>query len=302
MDIFVGSLPFKMKDAELREIFEQHGEVNSVKIIMDKVTRQNKGFGFVNMLDDRAANAAIKALNGKEFAGRTLIVTRSEETSATKDKRSFTSAGTAGRKSPARGSFTAFKRGGSNNSGFEKREPRSEGGSDFRKPAGEGRGFKRGGSNNSGFEKREPRTEGGSDFRKSTGERGGFKRGGSNNSGFEKREPRSEGGSDFRKSAGERGGFKRGGSNNSGFEKREPRSEGGSDFRKPAGEGRGFKRGGSNNSGFEKREPRAEGAGGFKKSAPKSGFKKTSTSKSPFKKSATGGVKKSSFGRSKRDS
>ena len=70
MDIFVGSLPFKIKSDQLKALFEEFGEVESVKIIMDKITRQNKGFGFVVMPNHHEAKLAIDALNGKEIMGR----------------------------------------------------------------------------------------------------------------------------------------------------------------------------------------------------------------------------------------
>ena len=79
MDIFVGSLPFKLKESELREAFEKFGEVSSVKIVIDKIRRQSKGFGFVEMPDDRQALQAISKLNGTELMGRTIIVTKSEK-------------------------------------------------------------------------------------------------------------------------------------------------------------------------------------------------------------------------------
>ena len=78
MDIFVGSLPFKLKETQLRELFEKYGEVTSVKIIIDNITRQNKGFGFVEMPDEKQAYKAIKELNGSELDGRAIIVSKSE--------------------------------------------------------------------------------------------------------------------------------------------------------------------------------------------------------------------------------
>jgi RNA recognition motif-containing protein len=60
MDIFVGSLPFKLKKTQLRELFEKYGEVTSATIIIDNITRQNKGFGFVEMPDEKQAYKAIK--------------------------------------------------------------------------------------------------------------------------------------------------------------------------------------------------------------------------------------------------
>ncbi len=83
MDIYVGSLPFKMKEEDLREIFEKYGEVSSAKIIIDKMTRQSKGFGFVEMPDDAAAKDAIAKLHGQEIMGRALIVNESQKTERT---------------------------------------------------------------------------------------------------------------------------------------------------------------------------------------------------------------------------
>lgn len=83
MDIYVGSLPFKMKEVELREIFEKYGEVTSTKIIIDKMTRQSKGFGFVEMPDEAQAKDAISNINGQEFGGRTLVVNESQKTEKT---------------------------------------------------------------------------------------------------------------------------------------------------------------------------------------------------------------------------
>ena len=78
MDIYVGSLPFKLKEEELKALFEKHGEVTSAKIIIDKITSQNKGFGFVEMPNDDEALAAIEALNGSEIDGRAIKVNKSE--------------------------------------------------------------------------------------------------------------------------------------------------------------------------------------------------------------------------------
>jgi RNA recognition motif-containing protein len=79
MNIFVGSLPFKIQETELKEIFEEHGEVTSVKIITDKFSGRSKGFGFVEMPDDAEANRAIEELNGAEIDGRTIVVNKAEE-------------------------------------------------------------------------------------------------------------------------------------------------------------------------------------------------------------------------------
>ena len=74
MNIYVANIPFKASEAELRGLFEQHGEVSSAKIIMDKVTQRSRGFGFVEMPDESAARQAISGLNGYNFMGKTLVV------------------------------------------------------------------------------------------------------------------------------------------------------------------------------------------------------------------------------------
>lgn len=94
MDIFVGSLPFKIKTEQLKALFEEFGEVESVKIIIDKITRQNKGFGFVVMPNHHEAKIAIEALDGKEIMGRTIIVSVSEEKKTEAKHRKFGKGGT----------------------------------------------------------------------------------------------------------------------------------------------------------------------------------------------------------------
>ena len=78
MNIFVGSLPFSIDEADLRESFEAYGTVNSVKIITDKFTGRSKGFGFVEMENDTEAEKAIQELNGASVEGRTIVVNKSE--------------------------------------------------------------------------------------------------------------------------------------------------------------------------------------------------------------------------------
>ena len=79
--IYVGNLPFSATDAELRELFSQHGTVESVSIITDRDTGRPRGFGFVEM--SRAdASRAIQNLNGKELGGRPLRVNEAQERSS----------------------------------------------------------------------------------------------------------------------------------------------------------------------------------------------------------------------------
>jgi cold-inducible RNA-binding protein len=77
--LFVRNLSFTCADAELRELFTQFGEVTSVKIATDRDTGKPRGFGFVEMGTQQQAEAAIRALEGTEFGGRTLYVSMSEQ-------------------------------------------------------------------------------------------------------------------------------------------------------------------------------------------------------------------------------
>jgi len=72
--LYVGNLGYDVTDADLNQLFSQHGSVGSATVIMDKMAGRSKGFGFVEMSTDQEAQAAIAALNGKDFGGRALTV------------------------------------------------------------------------------------------------------------------------------------------------------------------------------------------------------------------------------------
>jgi RNA recognition motif-containing protein len=74
MNIYVSNLPFAVTDEDLRSYFAEYGEVSSAKIIMDKYTNRSKGFGFVEMNDDAAAQKAIGELDGATVEGRAIRV------------------------------------------------------------------------------------------------------------------------------------------------------------------------------------------------------------------------------------
>lgn len=74
MNIYVGNISYSTDDSRLTELFSEFGEVASARVISDRETGRSKGFGFVEMSDDSAANSAIEALNEKEVDGRTLRV------------------------------------------------------------------------------------------------------------------------------------------------------------------------------------------------------------------------------------
>lgn len=105
MKIFCGSLPFSLEETELREFFEEYGEVASAVIISDKFTGRSKGFGFVEMPDDEQATKAIEELNGATVSGRTIVVNKAEE-----------------KRRDDRGGFNkgGFNKGGFNKGGFNR--------------------------------------------------------------------------------------------------------------------------------------------------------------------------------------
>jgi len=74
MNIYVGNLPFEIDDTELERTFTAYGEVSSARVIQDRESGRSRGFGFVEMSDNTQAEAAIQALNGKDFNGRPLTV------------------------------------------------------------------------------------------------------------------------------------------------------------------------------------------------------------------------------------
>jgi RNA recognition motif-containing protein len=115
--LFVGGLPYSIDSQKLNDMFSQIGQVASANVINDKFTGQSKGFGFVEMIDDSAAEEAIKQLNGTSLEGRTLGV------SVAKPREDNRSGGGGGR---------GFSGGRNNNSGF--------GGGDRRGGSGGGSG------------------------------------------------------------------------------------------------------------------------------------------------------------------
>jgi RNA recognition motif-containing protein len=72
--LFVGKLSFNTTDETLQALFAEYGTVVSARVATDRDTRQSKGFGFVEMEDQEAAQKAINMLDGKEFEGRIIVV------------------------------------------------------------------------------------------------------------------------------------------------------------------------------------------------------------------------------------
>jgi RNA recognition motif-containing protein len=72
--LFVGNISWDAADEDLQNLFAEHGEVTSARVVTDKFTGRSRGFGFVEMATDEAAQAAIEALDGKDFMGRDMTV------------------------------------------------------------------------------------------------------------------------------------------------------------------------------------------------------------------------------------
>ena len=79
MNIYIGNLSYQTSEDDLRQIFEEYGEVSSVKLIMDRETGRSKGFAFVEMPETSDAEEAIENLHEAEFKGRNMRVNQSEE-------------------------------------------------------------------------------------------------------------------------------------------------------------------------------------------------------------------------------
>jgi RNA recognition motif-containing protein len=74
MKLYVGNLSFETTENDLQDLFEQHGAVNEVHLMMDRFTGKSRGFAFVTMNDNAQASAAMSGLNGRELNGRPLTV------------------------------------------------------------------------------------------------------------------------------------------------------------------------------------------------------------------------------------
>jgi hypothetical protein len=72
--LYVGNLPYQMRDSDLEQAFSQFGQVTSAKVMMERETGRSKGFGFVEMGSDAEAQAAISGMNGQPLGGRSVVV------------------------------------------------------------------------------------------------------------------------------------------------------------------------------------------------------------------------------------
>ena len=97
MKIYVGNLPYEVTEDDLRQVFEQSGEVGSVTIINDKYSGRSKGFGFVEMPSEAEGKAAIESLNGNDLKGRTINVNEARPRTENREGRGGYGGGRSGR-------------------------------------------------------------------------------------------------------------------------------------------------------------------------------------------------------------
>ncbi|MDR1919614.1 MAG: RNA-binding protein [Tannerellaceae bacterium] len=74
MNIYIGNLNYRVREPELKQILEEYGRVDSVKLIIDRDTNRSKGFAFAEIPNDDEARTAIDELNGAEYEGRQMVV------------------------------------------------------------------------------------------------------------------------------------------------------------------------------------------------------------------------------------
>ncbi|WP_027016267.1 RNA recognition motif domain-containing protein [Comamonas composti] len=72
--LYVGNLPYGVRDNDLEQVFSQYGAVTSARVMMERDTGRSKGFGFVEMSSETEAQAAIQGMNGQPLGGRSLVV------------------------------------------------------------------------------------------------------------------------------------------------------------------------------------------------------------------------------------
>ena len=134
--LYVGNLPYSVRDEDLQQAFGNYGAVNSAKVMMERDTGRSKGFGFVEMGSDAEAQAAIEGMNGQSLGGRSLVVNEARPMEARPPRTGGGGFGGGRREG-------GFGGGGGNDGGF--RSPYGGGGRREGGYGGGGRGGDRGG-------------------------------------------------------------------------------------------------------------------------------------------------------------
>ena len=139
--LYVGNLPYSVRDGDLEQAFGQFGSVTSAKVMMERDTGRSKGFGFVEMGTDEEAQSAINGMNGQPLGGRSVVVNEARPMEERPPRSGGGGYGGGGRREGGRG----YGGGGGGYGGGGRREGGGESG--FRSPYGSG---PRGGGNGGG--------------------------------------------------------------------------------------------------------------------------------------------------------
>jgi RNA recognition motif-containing protein len=140
--LYVGNLPYSVRDGDLEQAFGQFGSVTSAKVMMERDTGRSKGFGFVEMGTDEEAQSAINGMNGQPLGGRSVVVNEARPMEERPPRSGGGGFGGGGRREGGGGGYGG---GGYGGGGGGRREGGGESG--FRSPYGSG---PRGGGNGGG--------------------------------------------------------------------------------------------------------------------------------------------------------
>ncbi|MDP1683898.1 RNA-binding protein [Hydrogenophaga sp.] len=138
--LYVGNLPYTVRDEDLQQAFSAYGSVNSAKVMMERDTGRSKGFGFVEMGNDAEAQAAVEGMNGQSLGGRSLVVNEARPMEARPPR---SGGGGFGGGRSGGGGFGGGGGGGGSDGGF--RSPYGGGGGGGGRREGGGGGGGRGG-------------------------------------------------------------------------------------------------------------------------------------------------------------
>ena len=118
--LYVGNLPYTVRDGDLEQSFSQFGAVTSAKVMMERDTGRSKGFGFVEMGSDAEAQAAIEGMNGQPMGGRSLVVNEARPMEPRRPPRSggFGGGGGGGYGGGGGGGYGGGRRDGGNDGSF----------------------------------------------------------------------------------------------------------------------------------------------------------------------------------------
>ena len=133
--LYVGNLPYSVRDGDLEQAFGQFGAVTSAKVMMERDTGRSKGFGFVEMGTDEEAAAAVNGMNGQPLGGRSIVV---NEARPMEDRPPRSGGFGGGGRREGGGGYGGGGGGGYGGGGGGRREGGGGGESGFRSPYGSG--------------------------------------------------------------------------------------------------------------------------------------------------------------------